>query len=193
VTLRVLELISASIVAGILGRLLHLVHVGHGHFNDRLVYAVTIAGLSIFFSICLILPFLYSFLAFPLDIIMFILWMVAFGLLEGLVVGGACSSGWYTNYWGFYWGRLWAAPRRSWFGVSGCSSWRTALAFTFIGSILWLLSGCLGAYVLYERRNPNERDELPNSPHSQTSSKSPWYGKKKTEMGTSPGPQHPVA
>jgi hypothetical protein len=158
VTLRVLELISASIVAGILGRLLHLVHVAHGHFNDRLVYAVTIAGLSIFYSLCLILPFLYSFLAFPLDIIMFILWMVAFGLLEGvghpcrtesstnagqLVVGRSCSSGWYTNYWGLYWGRLWAAPRRSWFRLSGCSSWRTALAFTFIGSILWLLSGCL--------------------------------------------------
>jgi hypothetical protein len=60
-----------------------------------------------------------------------------------LIVGRACSSSWYTNYWGYYWGRLWAAPRRSWFRLSGCSSWRTALAFTFIGSILWLLSGCL--------------------------------------------------
>jgi hypothetical protein len=84
ITLRVLQLISAAIVAGILGRLLHLVHVAHGHMNDRLVYAITIAGLSIFFSLLLILPFLYSFLAFPLDIIMFILWMVAFGLLEGV-------------------------------------------------------------------------------------------------------------
>jgi hypothetical protein len=84
VTLRVLQLISASIVAGILGRLLHLVHVAHGHFDNRLVYAITLAGLSIFFALCLILPFLYSFFAFPLDIIMFILWMVAFGLLEGV-------------------------------------------------------------------------------------------------------------
>jgi hypothetical protein len=84
VVLRVLQLISASIVAGILGRLLHLVHTAHGHFNSRLVYAVTIAGLSIFFSLILIIPLLYSFLAFPLDLIMFILWMVAFGLLEGV-------------------------------------------------------------------------------------------------------------
>jgi hypothetical protein len=83
VTLRALQLISAAIVAGILGRFLHLVHSGHGHFNNRLVYAITLAGLSIFFSLCLILPLL-SFLAFPLDLIMFILWMVAFGLMEGV-------------------------------------------------------------------------------------------------------------
>jgi hypothetical protein len=86
VTLRVLQLISAAIVAGILGRLLHLVHTAHGHFNNRLVYAITLAGLSIFFSLCLMVPLLYSFLAFPLDLIMFILWMVAFGLLEGVSV-----------------------------------------------------------------------------------------------------------
>jgi hypothetical protein len=47
----------------------------------RIIYAVTIAGISIVCSIVLLPPFRHTFYAFPLDIILFVLWMVAFGLL----------------------------------------------------------------------------------------------------------------
>ena len=54
-----------------------------------------------------------------------------------------CASDWYINYWGFYWGRWYryASP-----GVdvnwTGCSAWRTVLAFSFVAFFVYL-SGIL--------------------------------------------------
>lgn len=78
--LRIGELISASIVLGILSRFIRLTHIGDGDVQNRLVYTEAWAVLSLAFSIILILPLTYSFFAFPLDLVMFIGWMVAFGL-----------------------------------------------------------------------------------------------------------------
>jgi hypothetical protein len=80
VIFRIGEVICASIVLGILSRFIYVVHVGNGDIESRLVYTEVWACLSLAFSLVLIPPFLYSFFAFPLDGIMFIGWMVAFGL-----------------------------------------------------------------------------------------------------------------
>src|SRR5690348_13496680 len=79
--LRIGELICAAIVAGILGHYLYLLDQAHADANERIVYTVAVAGISIFFAILLMPPFPYSFWAFPLEFALFICWMVAFGLL----------------------------------------------------------------------------------------------------------------
>lgn len=81
VILRVSELICASIVTGILGHYLSILDDADIPDDNRIVYAVAIGGISIFFSLVLMPPLRYSFWAFPLDLALFICWMVAFGLL----------------------------------------------------------------------------------------------------------------
>lgn len=81
VVFRLMQLISASIVAGVLGNYLHYVSQAHAHMSGRVVYAISIAGIAIFFSLVLMVPLRYSFFAFPFDFAMFVAWMVAFGLL----------------------------------------------------------------------------------------------------------------
>lgn len=99
VCLRIGELICASIVAGILGHYLYLLDQANADANNRIVYAVAIAGISITFSIILILPFKYSFLAFPLDYALFICWMVAFGLLVAVSHIASLSTKYYLVFW----------------------------------------------------------------------------------------------
>ncbi|KAI5195962.1 hypothetical protein E4T39_07967 [Aureobasidium subglaciale] len=70
------ELFSAAIVVGILGHFLNIVDDANGSAN----------ALALLFSIALMVPLWCTFRAFPLDFIMFLCWMVAFGLLVD--VGG---------------------------------------------------------------------------------------------------------
>ncbi|KAH6674758.1 hypothetical protein B0J14DRAFT_652942 [Halenospora varia] len=156
--LRFGELVSASIVLGILGRFTYLVHVGNGNTDSRIIYTMSIAGISILFSMILFPPFMYSFWAFPFDFAMFIMWMVAFGLLEH-VAGGTCNAFWSWNYWGFFWGRFWRVAGPVTFGTvgrAGCSSWRSMVAFTFIGGMGWLASSLLGMYKVATRKDEME-------------------------------------
>jgi hypothetical protein len=84
VVLRAIELISASIIAGLVGAYLHYVSDAGAKADGRLVYTVAIAGISIFFSVVFMPPLKYSFYGFPLDFALFICWMVAFGLLANV-------------------------------------------------------------------------------------------------------------
>ena len=85
VLFRLAEFSSAVIVVGLLGRFFYFLHVGpDGDDNSRLIYTEVISCLEIFASIILIIPAKYSFYAWPLDAIFFILSMVAFGLLAGV-------------------------------------------------------------------------------------------------------------
>ncbi|KAF4630128.1 hypothetical protein G7Y89_g8020 [Cudoniella acicularis] len=160
VILRFGELCSAAIVLGILSRFTYLVDQGHGSVDSKIIYAMTIAGISIVFSIIFFPPLRYVWWCFPLDFAIFIMWMVAFGLLEN-VGGGACNSFWSWNYWGYYWGGYYvnyspAALRFNTVNYAGCSTWRTMLAFGFIGGMGWLVSSMLGVYKIATR---NDKDE----------------------------------
>jgi hypothetical protein len=86
VALRIMEFISACIVLGITSRFIYLVDQGHGRTNGRLIYTEAIAAISLTFSILLSPPFSYSFWAFPLDLALFICWMVAFGILDNVSI-----------------------------------------------------------------------------------------------------------
>ncbi|KFY24257.1 hypothetical protein V493_05347 [Pseudogymnoascus sp. VKM F-4281 (FW-2241)] len=158
---RIMQLISAAIVAGLLGHFLHNLHEGGGGSgSSRVLYAISIAGISIFFSLLFMLPLKYQFYAFPLDLIMFILWMIAFGLLISVGSSG-CNSGWYRSRWSWAWGRWYRLPpgEASRLTGAGCGSWRASLAWSFIGGIFWLLSFLLGLYFLMKHRSRREVHE----------------------------------
>jgi len=155
VVLRCTEFISACVVVGIFGYFLRRLDLAGISANGRIVYAVVTAALGIVISICLIPPLRYSFWAFPLDIVMFIMWIVAFALLENLISGDACSAVWYYNYWSFYWGNFWLRPGVP-INAVACGEWRSVLGFSFISAILWLFSGLLGMYAAFKYRNESE-------------------------------------
>ncbi|KAH0352769.1 hypothetical protein KCU83_g3404, partial [Aureobasidium melanogenum] len=158
IVLRASALVSAAIVVGILGRFLSIINDANASANGKVVYAMVIASLALAISIVLIAPFWFTFRAFPLDFIMFLCWMIAFGLLANLTETNACSTAWYYNYWGYYWGRFYRTPVAA--GVitnAGCADWRCVLAFSFISSMLSLASSLLGLYVCEsERRRLNQ-------------------------------------
>jgi len=166
VALRIMEFISACIVLGITSRFIYLVDQGHGRTNSRLIYTEAIAAISLTFSILLSPPFYYSFWAFPLDLALFICWMVAFGILDNLTGSGACSSTWYWNYWGFYWGQFWRVPgpvTPAAVGNIGCSYWRSTLAWSFLGGFFWLFSSILGLIMILKRRQDREDTRIPET------------------------------
>ncbi|KAI9864643.1 MAG: hypothetical protein M1813_003132 [Trichoglossum hirsutum] len=205
VVLRFVEFSSAIIVTSILGRYLHFLDAANVGAGSRIVYATVIGGLSIFFSLILILPFKYSFYAFPLDFALFICWMVAFGLLANLTSGRSCSSFWYWNSWGYYWGGYWrTVPHNSitaaTVGSVGCGQWRSILAFSFLGGICWLANafivsstsslGSCSSLVLKTNKgliviaNPDEEstvraDEERNVAENTSSRKRNWFKKEK--------------
>jgi len=160
VILRLGELCSSVIVVALLSRFFYLLHLApDGSAGGRLIYAEVISCLEIIASILLLIPFKYSFYAWPIDAIFFVCSIVAFGLLADL--NSSCSSYWYWNYWGYYWGRFWTvAPRvtitAGTIDHAGCGSWRAILSFLFLGAMAWLLSAILGIFVFVEIREGRE-------------------------------------
>jgi ABC-type transport system involved in multi-copper enzyme maturation permease subunit len=79
--LRIVELASAAIVAGLVGQYLHYLTMANSWASSRIIYTEVIAGISILFSILFMPPLKYSFYGFVVDFALFICWMVAFGSL----------------------------------------------------------------------------------------------------------------
>lgn len=161
--LRFGELASAAIVVGILGKYLSILADADVDAGARIIYSMVIGGISLFFSLVLFPPLKYSFYFFLLDFSFFICWIVAFALLCNLTGSNGCEAYWYWNSWGYYWGRFWyTIPRytvtQAMVGTAGCAQWRTTLAFSFIGGICWLFSGCLGLYALTQYREHTPSD-----------------------------------
>jgi hypothetical protein len=76
-----MELVSAAVVAGLVGEYLHFVSDAHARAEPKMVYAVVLAGISLIVCIVCMIPFDFTFYGFVLDAILFIMWMTAFGLL----------------------------------------------------------------------------------------------------------------
>ncbi|KAM5376424.1 hypothetical protein ACJZ2D_005478 [Fusarium nematophilum] len=151
VILRFLELSSAVIVLGILSRFAYLISIAEVHLDGEIVYAMVVAGIGIIYSIVLCPPFDSLFLSFPLDFVLFIMWIVAAALLQTRTKTHTCSANWYYDYWGYYWGRYWTVGPvgRVTIDGAGCAQWRTVLAFSFISWFLHFTSGILGMYVFH--------------------------------------------
>ncbi|KNB18758.1 hypothetical protein FOXG_16189 [Fusarium oxysporum f. sp. lycopersici 4287] len=149
ILLRLGELASAIIVLGILSRFCYLISIAEVHADGRIIYGIVVACLGIIYSILFCPPFKDMFLGFPFDFVMFVMWLVAYCLLQTRTGGHACSARWYYDYWGYYWGRFWRVGPIGTVTINGtgCGAWKTVLAFSFIAWFLHLLSGILGVYV----------------------------------------------
>ncbi|KAH6974517.1 hypothetical protein BKA56DRAFT_634398 [Ilyonectria sp. MPI-CAGE-AT-0026] len=149
VFLRFLELSSAVIVLGLLSRFAYNLSIAGVHMDGRLVYTMVVASIGIVYSIFLCPPFDILFLSFPFDFILFIMWLVAYCLLQTKTRSHSCTASWYYNYWGYYWGHFWTVGPVGRVNIHsvGCGQWRTVLAFSFIAWVLHLISAVLGVYV----------------------------------------------
>ena len=92
---RLAELAFAAIVAGITGHYLASVSdssadPSHTWPEGRFIYTEVVAGLAILFAIIWLFPFSGSFIHWPTDIFISILWWVAFGLLVNFL-NGSCG------------------------------------------------------------------------------------------------------
>jgi len=75
--LRAGQLISAVIVAGIVGHYLAVFDDAGLIPEDRFIYTEVVAGLAIFTSLILLIPMTWAMTPLPWDFIMFILWVCA--------------------------------------------------------------------------------------------------------------------
>jgi len=84
ILLRILQLIAAVVVTGIVSDYVNDVNKANGNPADRMVYTLVIAVFSIIMAFLLLIPFTATLTLFPLDFLFFILWIVSFGLLVGM-------------------------------------------------------------------------------------------------------------
>jgi len=136
--LRIGELAFSATVAGLTGQYLHAIKGERAWDKKRFIYTEVVAALGILFSLLFLLPFAGSFIHWPMDFILFILYMVAFGLLVNFIGPMSCGSVW------------------NWNGITGdsqCSKFKADIAFAFLASIFFLASALLGLYVVHRRRN----------------------------------------
>ena len=84
IVLRLLEFSFAAVILGIIATFLHYIRNDGMAPESRLIYGITLAAISIVASIALFWPAKYSFYAFPLDFILFVMWIVCFALLEAV-------------------------------------------------------------------------------------------------------------
>jgi hypothetical protein len=183
VILRAGELACSLIVLGIAGHLLWQLGRANTYADARLILTIVVASVSTAVSVICMVPFTFSFFAFPLDFILFAMWLVTFILLEILTGVNTCDSYWYYSYWGYYWGGWWRTPfivTGPWdIGWSGCSALRTVLAFSFIASMGFLCSSVLGVYVVVKYSQEKKRK----------TTRQGYYGRK-SEGGVLQDPSH---
>jgi len=135
--LRIGELAFTAVVAGLTGQYLHANKHESAWSKKRFIYTEVVAAIGILFSLLFLLPFASSFIHWPMDFVLFILFMVAFGLLANFIGPMNCGSVW------------------NWHGITGksqCSKFKADIAFCFLASIFFLASALLGLYVVHRRR-----------------------------------------
>lgn len=129
---RLAELAFAAIVAGLNGDYLHAARGASSWDLGRHIYTEVVAGLSILFAIVWLFPFSGSFIHYPADFFLSILWFVAFGLLVDWLND---SCGYVFDWDGITFG-----------DTASCSQFKATIAFVFLSAICWLLSAILGIW-----------------------------------------------
>lgn len=81
---RFLALASSVIVAGLLGRFVHHLRRFGYSGGSKVIYVLSLSGISIFFALLFLVPLKFQFWAFPFDFAMFVMWIVAFALLTNV-------------------------------------------------------------------------------------------------------------
>ncbi|PYH84741.1 hypothetical protein BO82DRAFT_328706 [Aspergillus uvarum CBS 121591] len=137
IVFRVVEVICAAVVAGIIGHYLHQYN-GDAWPVARWIYTEVIAGLSILLGLIWLIPFSSGFFSWPFDVIISLAWFAAFGILVDAIHKLNCGSIW-------YWGGI--------IHNNSCGRWKAAEAFSFISAIVWLASALVGIWFTFRVRD----------------------------------------
>lgn len=129
---RLAEIAFAAIVAGLTGKYLHATEGTSSWEQGRFIYTEVVAGLSILLGLIWLFPFSSSFIHWPADFLMSVMWFVAFGLMVDWLNG---SCGYVFNWDGIALG-----------GTATCAEWKANVAFAFLSAICWLVSALIGIY-----------------------------------------------
>lgn len=133
--LRFLQFASAMIVVGIIG---HYLDVASGSWpGGRFIYSEFVAALAALLALVLIIPSTWDLTLYPVDLFMFLLWIIAFGLLCDYIAPMNCTINWHWT------------PGYGNNTQQQCETWKTALAFMFVSAILWLISGLLAVWLTH--------------------------------------------
>jgi len=140
VLLRLAELAFVAIVAGLTGAYLQWVSDASTWDQGRFIYTEVVAGLAMILAIIWLFPFSGSFIHYPVDFLICILWFIAFGLIVNWLDGGC---GYIFNWDG-----------ASFTGTNSCGEWKANIAFCFLSAIVWLVSAILGVYWVHRHDAP---------------------------------------
>ncbi|CAD6444768.1 6106fa20-fb37-4c3d-94b1-453f1d5cc202 [Sclerotinia trifoliorum] len=165
--LRLGQLVFSTIVLGITGAHLSRARTESGWTRKRFIYTEVTAALGLFFSLFFLLPHTWNFIHWPIDFLMFAMFMIAFGLLVDFIAPSHCGSV-------FRWfGR---------FGDSSCSRWKADVAFAFLASLFFLASFILGTFMHHRSRRTHATATDPHVPVAEqptngqpTTERKKWY------------------
>lgn len=164
ICLRIGQLIFSTIVTGITGHHLHTVRHESAWTKKRFIYTEIVGPLGMICALLFLLPFTWSFIHWPVDFLLFIMFMVSFGLLADVCNLSPISANPRLSFYPFQiatktktdltniqfiaplkCGSLW-----NWNGITGkstCSKWKADVAFTFLASIFFLASALLVCFL----------------------------------------------
>jgi hypothetical protein len=97
-SLRFAELVSACVVAGIIGAYLDAFDKASTWPEKRFIYVEVVAGVSVLLSLMWLCPFAAGFLPWPTGLVFSAAWFAAFGLLVNFLDYNDCSGS--TFGWG---------------------------------------------------------------------------------------------
>jgi len=131
--LRGIQLVIALVIAGIYGQDLRKAHDAGEPTDSRWVFAEVVTGLSIITAIVYLVPMVRSFKFFAWDAVLFLFWLVLFGIYGKLYISEDCE------------------------GIGACKRMKTAVWFDMLGMIFWFLSTVAGAYMFWKDRLSRSR------------------------------------
>ncbi|PQE05697.1 integral membrane protein [Rutstroemia sp. NJR-2017a BVV2] len=106
------------------------------------IYTEVVAAIGILFSLLFLLTFARSFIHWPVDLPLFVLYMATFWLLGSFIAPMHCGSVW---------------DRHGIAGEPQCSRFKADIAFCFLASVFFLVSALLGMSVVHRRTRVTEQ------------------------------------
>jgi len=132
-TFRLLQILTALIIAGLYGRNLQEASKHDSPTDSRLVYAEVVAGFTLATAGVYLLPFIQSFKFFPWDAILFIFWTALFGVFGKIYIHRDCGDD------------------------GSCGRMKVAVWFDLVGMLLWFVSAAVGGYTFWQGRHSGSR------------------------------------
>ncbi|KAI5843434.1 hypothetical protein DFP73DRAFT_552084 [Morchella snyderi] len=131
--LRALQLIVALVITGIYGRDLHRASQAHEPPDSRWIYAMVVAALAVLAALAFLALAVFRsggvHRLWPVDGLLFFLWMVLFAVFGNMYLGEDCE------------------------GSGACRRMKTGVWFELVGMLLWLGSFGGGVFLFWRERH----------------------------------------